>query len=52
MAKLLKAQLSILHRRERKLLAKANNSDIVELENLNRRASRLRKQAREVIFLA
>lgn len=51
MAKLLKAQLSVLHRRERKLLAKANvtDSDVVEL---NRRAMRLRKKAREVIFLA
>ncbi len=52
MAKLLKAQLSILHRRERKLLARANDDDIVEIEKLHRSAMRLRKQAKEVIFLA
>ena len=52
MAKLLKAKLSILHRRERKLLSKANSDDIVELHKIERRAKRLRKQAREVIFIA
>jgi hypothetical protein len=51
-AKLLKAQLSILHRRERKLLSKANDDDLVELHKIKRRAQRVRKQAREVIFLA
>jgi len=48
---LCKAHLKSLHRRERVLLKKANSGDVID-ENILRSASRKRKQAREVIFLA
>ncbi|GAA5138501.1 hypothetical protein [Thalassotalea piscium] len=52
MANLLKAHLGYLHRRERRLLKKADKNGLVDIHKLNRAANRKRKQAREVIFLA
>jgi hypothetical protein len=49
---LLKANLGYLHRRERTLLKKADEHGLVDIHKLSRQASRKRKQAREVIFLA